>query len=63
MKIKDIRDMSLDELTQKNKALQEELFRLQIRKTSGQLDSPAMLRKTRRDIARIQTVLRGRRDQ
>jgi large subunit ribosomal protein L29 len=63
MKIKDIRDMSLDELAQKNKALQEELFRLQIRKTSGQLDSPAMLKKTRRDIARIQTVLRGRRDQ
>jgi large subunit ribosomal protein L29 len=63
MKIKDIRDMSLDELTQKNKALQEELFRLQIRRTSGQLDSPAMLKKTRRDIARIQTVLRGRRDQ
>ena len=38
--------------------LAEELFRLRIRHTSGQLDSPAMMGRVRKDIARIQTVLR-----
>ena len=63
MKIKEIKDLSAGELHQKNKELDEELFRLRIRRTSGQLDSPASLKKVRRDIARIQTVLRERKDQ
>jgi large subunit ribosomal protein L29 len=58
MKYKDIKDLSVNEIQQKNKDLDEELFRLRIRRTSGQLDSPAMLKKVRRDIARIKTVLR-----
>ncbi len=58
MKIKEIRDMGMDELRQKNKDLAEELFRLRIRHTSGQLDSPAMMGRVRKDIARIKTVLR-----
>jgi large subunit ribosomal protein L29 len=63
MKIKEIKDLSEGELLQKHKELDEELFRLRIRRTSGQLDSPASLKKARRDIARIQTVLRERKDQ
>ena len=60
MKIKEIKDLSQAELQQKNRDLDEELFRLSIRRTSGQLDSPAMLKKVRRDIARIKTVLKER---
>jgi large subunit ribosomal protein L29 len=60
MKIKDIRDISVDELKQKEGALAEELFRLRLRHASGQLESPAALGKVKRDIARIKTVLRER---
>ena len=57
MKIKEIRDLSMDELQQKNHELVEELFKLRLRHASGQLDSPATLGHIRRDIARVRTVL------
>jgi large subunit ribosomal protein L29 len=57
MKIKEIRDLGIDELQQKNRELVEELFKLRLRHASGQLDSPSMLGRVRRDIARIKTVL------
>jgi large subunit ribosomal protein L29 len=58
MKIKEIRDLDISELKQKNSDLVEELFRLRIRNASSQLDSTAMLGRLRKDIARIQTVLK-----
>jgi large subunit ribosomal protein L29 len=58
MKIKEIKDMGVEELRQKGGDLAEELFKLRIRHTSGQLDSPAMMGRVRKDIARIKTVLR-----
>jgi large subunit ribosomal protein L29 len=58
MKIKEIRDMSIDELKQKNKELAEEMFKLRLRHTISQLDSPAVMVRVRKDIARIKTVLR-----
>jgi large subunit ribosomal protein L29 len=57
MKIKEIRDLSQDELQQKNRELVEEIFKLRLRHASGQLDSPASLGHVRRDIARLRTVL------
>jgi large subunit ribosomal protein L29 len=57
MKIKEIRDLGIDELQQKNRDLVDEFFKLRLRQASGQLDSPAMLGHIRRDIARIKTVL------
>lgn len=60
MKIKEIRDLSIEELTRKNKELVEELFKLRLRHTSGQLESPAMMRSVRKDIARIMTVIKER---
>jgi large subunit ribosomal protein L29 len=57
MKIKEIRDLSIDELQQKNREFIEELFKLRLRHASGQLDSPATLGHIRRDIARVRTVL------
>ena len=58
MKIREIRDLGINELKQKNSEFVEELFRLRIRNASGQLDSTAMLGRLRKDIARIQTVLK-----
>jgi len=57
MKIKEIRDLSIDELQQKDREFVEELFKLRLRHASGQLDSPATLGDIRRDIARVRTVL------
>ncbi|HOO39866.1 MAG TPA: 50S ribosomal protein L29 [Syntrophales bacterium] len=60
MKIKDIKDLSKDELKQKLGQLKEEYFKLNIRKASGQLESTASLANIRKDVARINTVLRQR---
>lgn len=60
MKIKNIKDLNVDELIQKRKEFTEELFKLKLRQTTGQLDSPAMLGSLRKNIARINTVLRER---
>lgn len=58
MKIKDIRDLSVEELQQKEKSLSEELFKLRFRFAAGQLDAPSSMTHIKRDIARIKTVLR-----
>jgi len=63
VKIKDVKDMSTDELKQKNTDIAEELFKLRIRHASGQLESPATMKNLRKDIARIKTVLREREGQ
>jgi large subunit ribosomal protein L29 len=61
MKIKEIRDLSPNELLQKAGELTEELFRLQLRRTSGQLDSSAVLGHVKKDIARLKTVMNEKR--
>ncbi len=58
MKIKEIRDLGIEELKKKNADLVDELFKLRFRQATGQLDSPAMKGKVKRDIARIKTVLK-----
>ncbi|MBE9546171.1 MAG: 50S ribosomal protein L29 [Proteobacteria bacterium] len=60
MKIKEIRDFSVDELEQKERGLIEELFKLRLRHATAQLDSPFVMRNIRKDVARIKTVLRER---
>ena len=60
MKIKEIRDLSKDELMQKLGNLKEENFRLNLRHASGQLESTATLKKIRKEVARVNTVLRQR---
>ena len=58
MKAEKIREMGSDELAAKQKELSEQLFRLRFQKALGQLDNPLRLREVRRDIARVQTILR-----
>jgi large subunit ribosomal protein L29 len=60
MKAKDIKELGSDELKQKLKELKEEYFKLNLRNASGQLESPASLTKIRKDVARVNTVLRQR---
>ncbi|KAF0158634.1 MAG: 50S ribosomal protein L29 [Smithellaceae bacterium] len=58
MKISEVRGLGINELQIKNSELVEELFRLKIRHSSGQLESTATLGRLRKDIARIATVLK-----
>ena len=58
MKINEIRALDVSGLKQKIGELSEELFRLKIRHSSGQLESTVMLARFRKDIARINTVLK-----
>ena len=63
MKADKVRDMSSDELNAKERELSEQLFKLRFQKSIGQLDNALKIRETRRDIARVKTVLRQRRAQ
>jgi large subunit ribosomal protein L29 len=56
MRAKEIRDLTSGEIQQKERELAEELFRLKLRKSTGQLDNPMQLRKLRRDVARLKTI-------
>lgn len=58
MKPSKVREMGLEELRGKERELQEQLFRLRVQKSLGQLDNAVKLREIRRDIARVKTVLR-----
>ena len=58
MKAEKLRELSADELKGKERELQEQLFRLRFQKSIGQLDNALRIRETRRDIARVKTVLR-----
>jgi large subunit ribosomal protein L29 len=60
MEPKDLRDSSDDELVVKERELTEALFLLRLRHKTNQLESPARLAQTRRDIARIKTIRRER---
>ena len=61
MKIGEIRDLGVDDLQARAKDLDDQLFRLRIQKSMGQLETPAKLRTLRCDLARVQTILRERR--
>jgi large subunit ribosomal protein L29 len=61
MKIGEIRDLGVDDLQAREKDLDDQLFRLRIQKSMGQLEAPTKLRTLRRDLARIKTILRERR--
>ena len=63
MKADKVREMSDDELRAKERELQEQLFRLRFQKSLGQLDNASKIRDTRRDIARVKTVLRQKQQQ
>lgn len=58
MKASEMRDLSLEEGQRKLTDLKQELFNLRFQHGVGQLENTAKLIQTKRDIARIQTILR-----
>jgi large subunit ribosomal protein L29 len=63
MKVEDIRELSVDVLRDREKELDDQLFRLRIQKSMGQLEAPAKVRDVRRDLARVKTILREKASQ
>jgi large subunit ribosomal protein L29 len=58
MNVEEIRELPVDTLRDREKELDDQLFRLRIQKSMGQLEAPAKVREVRRDLARIKTILR-----
>jgi large subunit ribosomal protein L29 len=57
MKIRELKELSADELQAKEAELRDQLFKLRFQKSLGQLDSPMKVKNVKRDIARIKTLL------
>jgi large subunit ribosomal protein L29 len=58
MKAMELRDLDDDALQAKARELDDQLFRMRIKKSMGQLEAPGKIRNVRRDLARVQTVLK-----
>ena len=55
---KELRELSAEDLAQKRAELREEIFHLRLRRATSRLENPMKLRQTKRDLARVETVLR-----
>jgi len=62
MKAAEVRNLGADELGARERELTDQLFRMRIQKSMGQLENPDRIRMVRRDLARVKTVLRQKRN-
>jgi large subunit ribosomal protein L29 len=58
MKAVELRDLDVETLHLKSRELDDQLFRMWIQKSMGQLEAPGKLRSVRRELARVKTVLK-----
>lgn len=58
MKAEELRELSIQELVERGKELARELFNLRFQMATGQLSNHTAVKKTKRDIARVKTVLK-----
>jgi large subunit ribosomal protein L29 len=61
MKAAELRELGVEELGTKERELVDQLFRMRIQKSMGQLEAPAKIKGVRRDLARVKTVLKQKR--
>jgi large subunit ribosomal protein L29 len=61
MKAAELRELGVEELGAKERDLVDQLFRMRIQKSMGQLEAPEKMKTVRRDLARTKTVLRQKR--
>ncbi|MSO55937.1 MAG: 50S ribosomal protein L29 [Acidobacteria bacterium] len=57
IEVAELRDLTVDALEARARDLEDRLFRMRVQQSLGQLDAPVKLRFTRRDLARIKTVI------
>ena len=60
MKMKEIKELSSEELSTRKRDLRQESFHLRLQRGSGQLERPSRFREIRREVARIETTLSQR---
>ena len=60
MKAKELRDLTTEELTLKEKELRQGVFNLRLQKAAGQMANTAGIVKAKKDLARVKTILRSR---
>ena len=60
MKKKEIKKLSETEVLKKLEIFKKDLFNLRFQKNNGQLKSPAKFKETRKSIARLKTIIRGK---
>ena len=58
---KELRDLSVEDLTQKERELKKELLNLRFQSGTGRVENPSRLRQARREIAQVKTVHREKR--
>jgi large subunit ribosomal protein L29 len=58
MEAKELREMSADDLARKRVSLREEISQLKLKHATGRLENPMTLKATKRDLARVETILR-----
>jgi large subunit ribosomal protein L29 len=58
MKAVDLRDMDVESLRAKSQEIDDQLFRMRIQKSMGQLEAPGKMRTIKRERARILTILK-----
>lgn len=58
MEAKDVRGLTDEELREKERQLQQELFNYRFQMATGRLENPMLVRKTRRDLARVKGIRR-----
>jgi len=56
MKARDLRNLTLEELKNKEEELSQELFNLRLQASTGQLQNSGRMREVRKDIARVKTI-------
>lgn len=59
LNVAELRQLTAQELRDKEKALRQELFNFRFQLGTGRLENPMQIRKTKRDLARVKTVLRA----
>lgn len=60
MEAKELREMSAADLVQKQQSLREEIGHLKLQRATSRLENPMKLKETKRDLARVETILRER---
>jgi large subunit ribosomal protein L29 len=60
VKLRELKDLSVDELRARERELTDEIFHLRLRRATAQLANPMKIRESRRSLARIKTLLQQR---
>ncbi len=58
MKVAELRELSVNELEERAKEAGQEIFNLRFQKATGQLGNTAMIKKSKRNLARVKTIIR-----